>query len=36
MGMSSSRDELKARWLARAEATLDALLQDERLHEKMT
>ncbi len=34
--MSSSRAELKAKLLARAEAAIDAMLNDERLHEKMT
>ena len=34
--MPSSREELKATWLARAEVAIDKLLQDERLHEKMT
>jgi len=32
----SNREEVKAKLLARAEAAIDALLQDERLHEKMT
>lgn len=34
--MPGNRDEVKAKLLARAEATIDAMLQDERLHEKMT
>ena len=34
--MTSSRDELKAKLLTKAEAAIDALLQDERLHEGMT
>jgi len=34
--MPVSRDELKVRLLARAEAAIDELLKDERLHEKMT
>lgn len=34
--MPSNREEVKAKLLARAEAAIDALLQDERLHEKMT
>lgn len=34
--MPSSRAELKAKLLARAEAAIEAMLQDERLHEKMT
>lgn len=34
--MASSRDELKARLLAKAEAAIDELLKDERLHEGMT
>jgi YgiT-type zinc finger domain-containing protein len=34
--MSSSRDELKAKLLAKAEAAIDKLLQDERLDERMT
>lgn len=34
--MPSSREEFKAKLLARAEATIDAMLQDERLHDKMT
>jgi uncharacterized protein with PIN domain len=34
--MSIGRDELKAKLLARAEAVINELLNDERLHEKMT
>lgn len=34
--MPSNREELKARLLARAEAVIEALVEDERLHEKMT
>ena len=34
--MRTEREELKAKLLARAEATIDELLKDERLHEKMT
>jgi uncharacterized protein with PIN domain len=34
--MASSRTELRAKLLARAEAAIDAMLTDERLHEKMT
>lgn len=34
--MASSRDELKAKLLAKAEAAIDKLLHDERLHERMT
>jgi YgiT-type zinc finger domain-containing protein len=34
--MGSSREELRARLLARAEVAIDAMLDDERLHEKMT
>ena len=34
--MPSSREELKAKLLARAEAAIDAMLQDKRLHERMT
>lgn len=33
--MPNKREELKAKLLARAEATIDDLLKDERLHEKM-
>jgi YgiT-type zinc finger domain-containing protein len=36
MAMPSSREELKAKLLARAEAVIDEMLQDEGLHEKMT
>lgn len=34
--MPTSRAELKAKLLARAEAAIDAMLGNERLHEKMT
>lgn len=34
--MASNRDELKAALLARAEAAIEQLLKDERLHERMT
>ena len=34
--MLTSREELKAKLLARAEAAIDELLHDERLHERMT
>lgn len=34
--MPSGREALRAKLLARAEAAIDAMLQDERLHEKMT
>jgi len=34
--MATNREELKAKLLARAEVTIDELLQDEGLHEKMT
>lgn len=34
--MPSNREELKAKLLARAEATIDELLEDERLHESMS
>ena len=34
--MPTRREALKAKLLARAEATIDNLLEDERLHEKMT
>jgi NADH pyrophosphatase NudC (nudix superfamily) len=34
--MSSSREELKAKLLGRTEVMIDEMLQDERLHEKMT
>jgi YgiT-type zinc finger domain-containing protein len=34
--MASSREEMKAKLLARAEVAIEAMLQDERLHEKMT
>lgn len=34
--MPTRREELKAKLLARAEAVINDLLQDERLHEKMT
>jgi YgiT-type zinc finger domain-containing protein len=34
--MPTSREELKAKLLARAEATVDEMLKDERLHERMT
>jgi uncharacterized protein with PIN domain len=34
--MTTDRDKLRAKLLARAEATIDELLKDERLHEKMT
>ena len=34
--MASSRDELKAKLLVKAEAAIDKLLQDERLDERMT
>lgn len=34
--MPTSREELRAKLLSRAEAAIDAMLHDERLHEKMT
>jgi YgiT-type zinc finger domain-containing protein len=34
--MPTDREELKVKLLARAEATIDELLKDKRLHEKMT
>jgi uncharacterized protein with PIN domain len=34
--MSTNQENLKARLLAKAEATIDDMLQDDRLHEKMT
>lgn len=34
--MSTKRDDLKAKLLAQAEATIDKLLSDERLNEHMT
>lgn len=34
--MPSSREALRAKLLARAEAAIDEMLKDERLHEKMT
>ncbi|MEM6527230.1 MAG: hypothetical protein AAF653_02990 [Chloroflexota bacterium] len=34
--MPTNRDELKARLLAQAEATIDKLLLDERLSDQMT
>ena len=34
--MSINKDELKAKLLARAEAAIEQLMEDERLHEKMT
>jgi len=34
--MATNREELKAKLLARAEMAIDAMLHDERLHEKMT
>jgi YgiT-type zinc finger domain-containing protein len=34
--MPTDREELKTKLLAKAEATIDELLKDERLHEKMT
>jgi YgiT-type zinc finger domain-containing protein len=34
--MPNNREEVKAKLLARAEAAIDAMLHDERLHEKMT
>lgn len=34
--MPIGREELRAKLLARAEAAIDVMLQDERLHEKMT
>jgi hypothetical protein len=34
--MANSREELKAKLLARAEAAIDEMQQDKRLHEKMT
>ena len=34
--MPTKREELKAKLLARAEATIDKMLQDKRLHEQMT
>lgn len=34
--MASNREELKAKLLARVEASLDELLEDERLHEGMS
>jgi uncharacterized protein with PIN domain len=34
--MPTSRKELKAKLLARAEAAIDEMLGDERLHEQMT
>jgi YgiT-type zinc finger domain-containing protein len=34
--MASSREEVRAKLLASAEAAIDRMLQDERLHEKMT
>jgi uncharacterized protein with PIN domain len=36
MAMPTNREDLKAKLLARAEATIEAMLSDERLHEKMT
>lgn len=34
--MSLNKDELKAKLLAKAEAAIDQLMMDERLHEQMT
>jgi uncharacterized protein with PIN domain len=34
--MPTSREDMKAKLLARAEAAIEALLSDKRLHEKMT
>jgi uncharacterized protein with PIN domain len=34
--MPNSREEIKTKLLARVETTIDELLKDERLHEKMT
>jgi uncharacterized protein with PIN domain len=34
--MSSTREELKKKLLARAEAAIDKMLEDDQLHEKMT
>lgn len=34
--MASRREELRAKLLARAEAAIDEMLQDDHLHEKMT